>query len=200
MAKTPSRMMIRPLLRMVPLLGLAAVAACGFHPMDARAPGGDAPAALAGIAVAPIKDRVGQVMRTGIERRLNPTGLVVPETHSLKVQYTATTVARGVRNDDSAIRNDYTLNVDFKLITASKDDTPAQVLMEGTTIAVTRHNNPEQLYAGYVSAREAEERAADMAAEDIARQIRLYFRNPANYTAPVEAPTPTVPHERPTRP
>lgn len=199
MAKTPSRT-IRPLLRLVPLLGLAATTACGFRPMDARAPSSDAPAALAGVSVAPIKDRVGQVMRTGIARRLNPTGQVVPETHSLKVQYTATTVSRGIRNDDSAIRNDYTLSAQFKLITAPKDDTPAQVLMEGSTIAVTRHNNPEQLYAGYVSAREAEERAADIAAEDIARQIRLYFRNPANYAAPVAAPTPAVPHERPTRP
>ena len=183
MAKTPSRT-IRPLLRLVPLLGLAAVTACGFRPMDARAPGSDAPAALAGVSIAPIKDRVGQVMRTGIARRLNPTGLVVPETHALKVTYTASTVARGVRNDDSAIRNDYTLNARYTLLTAPKDDTPAQVLIEGTTVAMTRHNNPEQLYAGYVSAREAEERAADIAAEDIARKIRLYFRTPANYTAP----------------
>lgn len=199
MVHIPSRL-ARPLLRLVPLLGLVAVTACGFRPMDARAPNSEAPKALAGIAVAPIKDRVGQVMRTGIKRRLNPGGLAVPETHTLKVEYTATTVARGTRNDDSAIRNDYTLSVQFQLITAPKNDTPAQVLMAGSSIAVTRHNNPEQLYAGYVSSREAEERAADMAAEDIARQIRLYFRNPGNYTAPVVPVPPSVPHERPTRP
>jgi len=199
MAKSPSRL-TRPLLRLVPLLGLAAVTACGFRPMDARAPGSEAPAALASIAVAPIKDRVGQVMRTGIERRLNPTGLVVPETHALKVVYTATTVSRGLRNDDSAIRNDYTLSVQFTLLTAPKDDTPAQVLMKGSAVTVTRHNNPEQLYAGYVSAREAEERAAEMAAEDVARQIRLYFRNPSAYSLPVEPQPEPIPHERPTRP
>ena len=190
----------RPLLRLAPLLGVVAVTACGFRPMDARAPGSEASKALASIAVAPIENRVGQVMRTGIARRLNPTGLVVPETHALKVSYIASTVSRGVRNDDSAIRNDYTLTANFELLTAPKDDTPIRILMQGTTVAVTRHNNPEQLYAGYVSTREAEERAADMAAEDIARQIRLYFRNPGNYSVrETEVPPPT-PQERPTRP
>lgn len=199
MVHIPSRLP-RPLLRLVPLLGLAAVTACGFHPMDARAPDSEAPKVLAGIAIAPIKDRVGQVMRTGIARRLNPTGLVVPETHALKVTYTATTVARGIRNDDSAIRNDYTLTVQFKLLATPKGEAEQQLLLEGSTIAVTRHNNPEQLYAGYVSAREAEERAADSAAEDIARQIRLYFRNPSNYTVPATPQATPAPHERPTRP
>lgn len=199
MVHIPSRLG-RPLLRLVPLLGIAAVTACGFRPMDARAPGSEAPKMLAGIAIAPIKDRVGQVMRTGIARRLNPTGLVVPETHTLKITYNASTVARGVRNDDSAIRNDYTLTAKFKLLATPKGETEEQLLMEGSTTAVTRHNNPEQLYAGYVSAREAEERAADMAAEDIARQIRLYFRNPSNYTVPVTPQPAPVPDERPTRP
>ncbi len=199
MATLPSRLS-RPLLRLVPLLGLAAVTACGFRPMDARAPGSETPAALAGVAVAPIKDRVGQVMRSGIERRLNPTGLVAPEAYSLKVEYTVTTVGRGTRNDDSAIRNDYTLTVQFKLITVTKGDDPARVVMTGSSIAVTRHNNPEQLYAGYVSAREAEERAADLAAEDVARQIRLYFRNPSAYSVPDEPQPQPAPHERPTRP
>lgn len=198
MAKTPSP--IRSLHRLVPMLGLALVTACGFQPMDARAPNRELPAQLAGIAVPPIPDRVGQVMRTGIQRRLNPTGLVTPEAHSLKVNYTETTVSRGLRNDDSAIRNDYTLTARFQLTTTSTDDTPLRVLMEGSTVAVTRHNNPEQLYAGYVSAREAEERAADIAAEDIVRQIRLYFRNPSNYSVPVAPPAAPVPHERPTRP
>jgi LPS-assembly lipoprotein len=199
MAHAPSRT-TRPLLRLVPLLGLAAVTACGFRPMDAHAPNSTAQTELAAVAVSPIPNRVGQVMRTGIERRLNPTGLVVPETHTLKVKYGATTVSRGLRNDDSAIRNDYTLTARFELMTAAKDDTPIKVLMQGSTVAVTRHNNPQQLYAGYVSTREAEERAAEMAADDIARQIRLYFRNPSAYSVSTTIAPPPVPRERPTRP
>lgn len=199
MAHPPSHP-VQPLLRLVPLLGLAVVTACGFRPMDAHAPSGNASTELAGIAVSPIPDRVGQVMRTGIERQLNPGGLVVPETHALKVHYTAVTVSRGLRTDDSAVRNDYTLTATFELATAPKDDTPIKMLMQGTSVAVTRHNKPAQLYAGYVSAREAEERAADMVAEDIARQIRLYFRNPGQYSVPTKEAPPQAPHERPTRP
>lgn len=197
MAITPAS-----LFRLVPAIALAAaLTGCGFRPLDAHAPGSEASAALAGIEVEPIPERIGQVMRSSIERRLNPTSVAAAKTSRLKVTYTSSSAARGIRNDDSAIRNDYTLNATFTLASVGTEDVPEKLLFSGTTTAITRHNNPEQLYAGYVSTREAQERAADMVAEDIARQIRLYFRNPAKYPPQQikEEPAP-VPHGRPTRP
>lgn len=195
----------RPFARYLRLASMLAVGlgltACGFRPMDAHR--ADEPGApeLARIEVPPIPDRVGQLMRSGITRRLNPSGAVAESAYTLRVIYSATSLSRGTRADDSAIRNDYALTANFTLEAKPDGDTPGRVLVRGTATAVTRHNNPEQLYAGFVSERAAQERAADLAAEDVARQIRLYFRFPQNYPAivapePKPAPEPT----RPTRP
>lgn len=187
--------------RLAPLVAVGlALSACGFRPMDAHAPNQAGSPELARIDIAPIPDRIGQVMRAGIDRRLNPTGAVADTAYVLRVTYTKTTASRGLRSDDSAARNDFILSATFQLTSVAKNDAPAKTLLKGVSTAVTRHNNPEQLYAGYVSARAAEERAAEMAAEDIARQLRLYFRFPENYPElKTTAPEP-VEHTRPTRP
>ncbi len=195
----------RPFARWSRLASLAAVglalSACGFRPMDAHRPDEPGAPELARIDIPPIPERVGQLMRSGIARRLNPSGAAADSAYTLRVSYGAATVGRGTRSDDSAIRNDYVLNVSFSLEAKPDGDTPGRLLLSGTSSAVTRHNNPEQLYAGYVSERAAQERAADMAAEDVARQIRLYFRYPQNYpvTAAPQVPPPAAP-TRPTRP
>lgn len=200
----PDRL-IRPFARLSRLASMVAVGfaltACGFRPMDAHR--ADEPAApeLARIDVPPIPERIGQLMRSGITRRINPSGTVTESAYTLRVSYSGSSVARGIRADDSAIRNDYVLTANFSLEAKPDGDTPGRLLLKGTATSVTRHNNPEQLYAGFVSERAAQERAADQAAEDIARQVRLYFRFPQNYPAiappePKPAPEPT----RPTRP
>lgn len=195
----------RPSARWPRLASLAAVGlaltACGFRPMDAhRADEPDTPE-LARIDVPPIPDRVGQLMRSGITRRLNPSSTVADSAYTLRVSYTSTTVARGTRTDDSAIRNDYVLTANFRLEAKPQGDTPGRTLLTGTSVATTRHNNPEYLYAGFVSERAAQERAADLAAEDVARQIRLYFRYPQNYPPVTATPAAQpVEHTRPTRP
>lgn len=194
----------RPFARLPRLASLVAVglalAACGFRPMDAhRTDEPDIPE-LARIDVSPISDRVGQLMRAGITRRLNPTSTVADPAYTLRVTYTGTSVARGTRSDDSAIRNDYILTANFTLEAKPQGDSPGRRLLAGTSVTTTRHNNPEYLYAGFVSERAAQERAADLAAEDVARQIRLYFLYPQNYPPITTPEVKPVERTRPTRP
>ncbi|SBW09022.1 putative Predicted secreted protein [uncultured Alphaproteobacteria bacterium] len=196
---------LRPFVRNLRLASLVAVglalSACGFRPMDARNPADPGSPELARIDVPPIDDRVGQVMRSGIVRRLNPSGIVADSAYTLRVKYSESKIGRGIRSDDSAVRNDYVLSVNFSLERRPDGDTPGRTLLNGVTTATTRFNNPDQLYAGFVSERAAQERAADLAADDIARQVRLYFRYPQNYPEVVEPkPAEPVAPTRPTRP
>lgn len=196
---------LRPFVRNLRLASLVAVglalSACGFRPMDARNPAEPGSPELARIDVPPIKNRVGQLMRSGVVRRLNPSGIAADPVYTLHVDYTDAKVGRGVRSDDSAVRNDYILTANFSLERRPDGDTPGRILLNGVTTATTRFNNPDQLYAGFVSERAAQERAADVAADDIARQVRLYFRYPQNYPEVVEPkPAKPVAPTRPTRP
>ncbi|WP_337996341.1 LPS assembly lipoprotein LptE [Oleispirillum naphthae] len=181
---------------------LAALAGCGFHPLDARGTNAEALPELARIHVGLIPDRTGQIMRGELSRRLNPTSADLPPAYALQVRYTANSVSRGTRLDDSAIRIDITITADFTLTTWSKEDTPSRILLAGTSLAVARKNNTDALYATYVSEEEATARAARLAAEDIARQVALYFKYPDRYpeVLPPVKPAPALPQGRPARP
>jgi len=190
------------------LLGVAGVGlllslgGCGFHPLDARAPNAETSPELARIEVGPIPDRTGQVMRGELRHLLNPSGRDLPAAYVLSITYGTTSVSRGVRLDDSAVRIDITITATFTLSSTGKDDTPPRVLLKGQSVAVARKNNTYALYAAYTSEEETTNRAAKMTAEDIVRQVSLYFRYPDRYPAVIEAEPqkPVRDRTRPVRP
>jgi hypothetical protein len=178
---------------------LLALPGCGFRPMDARDPADVGMPVLAQIEVGRIPDRVGQILRTELRNALNPTGDPAPHAYNLKVVTTETIGARGIRNDDSEIRIDHTINAQFNLSTLGSEGSPSKLLLQGQSQAVARGNRPDALYAAHVSDEEATQRAARLVAEDIARQVRLYFRNPDRYPLPKPVKSPAV-DENPARP
>ena len=181
---------------------LAALAGCDFHPLDARGPTAETMPELARIEIDQIPERTGQIMRGELSRRFNPTGDVVPPAYTLQVKYTTSSVSRGTRLDDSAIRIDVTITANFTLTTKPGENAPARTLLKGNSMAVARKNNTDALYAAYVSGEEAAARAARLAAEDVARQVALYFKYPDRYpeARPPVAPAPALPQGRPVRP
>ncbi len=175
------------------------LAGCGFHPMDARNPAETGPSELAQVEIGRIPDRVGQILRTELRNALNPTGVVAQRAYTLNIIAAETISARGIRFDDSAIRVDHTVTAEFKLATIGQEGMPAKLLLSGNSQMVTRGNRPDALYAAHVSDEEATYRAARLVAEDIARQIRLYFRNPGRYPEP-KPEQPKATNENPVRP
>ncbi|MGE4529459.1 MAG: LPS assembly lipoprotein LptE, partial [Rhodospirillaceae bacterium] len=157
-------------------------AGCGFRPLDARGPAAESTPELARITVGQIPDRTGQIMRSELSRRFNPTGDVVPPAYELQVKYTTSSVSRGTRLDDSAIRIDVTITANFALSTKMGEKAAVRTLLTGSSTGVARMNNTDALYAAYVSEEEATLRAARLAAEDIARQVALYFKYPDRYS------------------
>lgn len=181
---------------------LVLLSGCGFHPLDASGGNAETSPELARISVGQIPDRTGQIMRSELSRRFNPSGDVVPSAYTLQVKYSTTSVGRGTRLDDSAIRIDVTITADFVLATLAGEDTPSRVLLRGTSISVARKNNTDALYASYISGEEATYRAARLAAEDVARQVALYFKYPERYpeVRKIEPAAPAGPQGRPSRP
>ncbi len=158
---------------------------CGFRAIDAHNADDSLSPELARVKIKRIPDRQGQIIRTEVRNTLNPTGIAVPPAYALSITSTETISARGIRFDDSAIRVDHTIDAKFELSTLSRDkETPSRVLLRGNSQAVARGNRPDSLYAAHVSDEEVGCRAAKLVAEDIARQVRLYFRNAARYPAP----------------
>lgn len=176
---------------------------CGFRAVDAQDASDPLSPELARVEIKRIPNRQGQILRTEVRNALNPTGVEVPPAYMLSITSTETIGARGIRSDDSAIRVDHTIVAEFELSTISSDEeTPSRILLRGNSQAVARGNRPDALYAAHVSDEEAGYRAARLVAEDIARQIRLYFRNAGRYPTPKQIKTKsgdTAP-ARPTRP
>ncbi|MBN2751900.1 MAG: hypothetical protein JXQ84_04255 [Rhodospirillaceae bacterium] len=192
----------RTLLLVLGASALIPLSGCGFRPLDAHDETHSTLPELARININHIPDRTGQIIRTELSHLLNPTGLNLPAAYTLSTKYTTSSVSRGTRLDDSAVRIDVTIDTFFTLTRIPKEGIPAQALLEGQCTTVARKNNTENLYSAYVSEEEALSRAAKLAAEDIARQLSVYFKYQDRYPA-IKTPVtkdPEQKHQRPTRP
>ncbi len=84
------------------LVGLAALAGCGFHPLySEKSRTADEPF-LAAIKVAPIPNRVGQMLEFALRDELNPRGLAVPPRYVLNVTLVVYSADQGLQRDATA--------------------------------------------------------------------------------------------------
>ncbi len=170
--------------RILAVTALLPLAGCGFRPMDAHDGNETTPAKLTQVDVKRIPNRLGRVVRTELSRRFNPTGVQAPPAYALSVTCTETLAGRGTRTDDSATQIDHVMDAMFDLTTIGTEETPSRPLLRGNSQAVSRSNRPSSLYATYVSDEAASARAAKLLAEDVARQVALYFRYADRYSEP----------------
>ncbi len=186
--------------RAVPAMAVAGIllaagiglSACGFQPRDSYNQKSGPALSLAQIYVAPIKDREGQILRTNLKKLLNPTGREVPYAYKLDISYDYQERSRGSRFDDSAVRVDVVLKSSFTLTMTGTANRPSKPVLQGISNVTSRANNTKELYSAYVSKQSAYHRAAELAAEDIARQVRLYFKYPDRYPV-LHQPAPQPP-------
>ncbi len=189
-AKTsPLTALIGTAARAVPTLALAGVwlaaglglSACGFQPRDSYNKESGPMLALSQVYVAPIEDREGQILRTHLKKFLNPTDREVPYAYKLDINYNYIERNRGARFDDSAVRVDVTMRSTFTLTRTGTAKQPSKPVLRGASNITARANNTKELYSAHISKQSAYHRAAELTAEDIARQIRLYFKYPDRY-------------------
>lgn len=157
---------------LVLLLSLA-LAACGFRPMYGGGQNAAVNAHLAAVHIAPIPDRLGQEVRNALEQRFAAAGQG-ERVYTLAITLEERIQELGVRRDATARRANIRVLVDWQLIHGDR------ILRTGATEAISAYNILEQHFATEVSKRDARSKAAQQIADEIARQLAVYFARAAS--------------------
>lgn len=157
------------------VLAVAGPSACGFRPLYATpgaAPGVASAAAgqLAAVYVDGIPDRLGQQLRNALHTRLTPAGEPSAPQYRLAVKLTESLEGLGHRKDAKATLGRLSLTANFTM-----HDATGGPLLSGTSRSFVSFNYLGPRYASIAMERDAEERAISEVAEDIRRQLAVYF-------------------------
>ena len=148
----------------------AVAAACGFQPL--HAPGGGAvPSVLARIDVAPIPNRLGQVVRNHLVERLTPRGSPIAAEYRVVVSLRLSKEALAIARDDSATRFNVSLEASYDLLLISSGD----IVLRGTVRSISAYNVVSSDYANVVAQRDAELRAAREVGDEMTTRLSVFL-------------------------
>lgn len=155
--------------RSAALATVAALAGCGFRPLYR----GHAPAAanLAAIAVDPIPERVGQLLRNALLDRLNPRGEPRRPRYRLAVTLRRTSTALAIQPDATTTRFNLRLDVRFTLTEAATGRT----VYADHSRAIASFNQVRSDFATLAAEKDSDRRAAQAVSDEIATQLGVYF-------------------------
>jgi LPS-assembly lipoprotein len=170
---------IRPFGRRLALLGLLALAGCGWQPLYGRSSatgaGGNAGPELAQVHIQPIADRVGQNLYNMLRDRMNPQGVPADPRYDLVIKLRETNTQQLIQQDQTASRINSTLNAEFQLFRRGQQG----AIMTGQSRATTTYDLiSTDPYASTVSANDAKRRAAQSLADDISNRLAVYLAHP----------------------
>jgi LPS-assembly lipoprotein len=144
-------------------LALAALSACGFHPLYAVNEDVGFDPGLAAIKVQPTADRVGQILDQQLRTELNPSGANLKPLYVLSVRLSITQTNLGLQRDNTTTHGQLTIVADVQL---NRFGNPAIVLHQ-IVQRIASFDFPLDAYAASV----AQDKARDDATEDLAREI-----------------------------
>ena len=159
--------------RIALLLGLLALAACGFRPVYGPngASGPVAVDALAEVRIEPLANREGQQFHNFLRDELNPKGQPINPAYKLTVGLSQRTEKLAFRQDETATRANIVLNSDFELRAA--DDN--RVLYSGRVSSIHSYNILDEQYPTDVSRADALRRGLREMSQDIKLRLAVYF-------------------------
>ena len=166
----------RRFLRLAALGGASGLlSACGFQPMygrqDGRRPGFDA---FSEVAIAPIPERVGQLIRNRLLDQVNPYGEPGAARYTLGVTFARNRVAVAVDRDQTITRYNMTLVASYILT----ENASRTIVTRGSTRSVAAFNIVGSEFANIAAEHDAEERTAVSVADDISLRLGAYFADP----------------------
>lgn len=164
-------------LALAALGGLLVTGACNLSPVYSGGAHGAAATRLSEIAVAPIPDRAGYLLRQQLLDRLNPG-----ETPRYRLEITLDDRLSGfgVRTDTTITRERRTLRARYRLVSTETNT----VLLEATAGSDEGIDVVQSEYAVVAAEQTALERLATSLAEQITARVALYARQ-AKRGAPV---------------
>lgn len=167
----------RALVRVIAILPLLALAACGFRPLYADFTGGalgTADERLAMTRVLPLDGREGQQLHNLLRDRVNPAGQPGKPSYLLEIKLESRIDELGIRRDETATRANLILEADFVLRPYRSKD----VLVRGRAQSVNSYNILDEFYATSVSERNALSRGLREVADSIRLRLAVYFASP----------------------
>lgn len=153
---------------------LVLLAGCGFEPLygPSGRQGPAVTAALAGIYVASIRDRIGQRLRNDLLDRLTPQGIPSAPVYNLEVTLREDREGLAIRKDETVTRFNLTLRARFVLI----DRRTGGPIFRGATQSIAAYNVVESSFATLIAEQDAEARAAREISEEVRNQISIFFK------------------------
>jgi LPS-assembly lipoprotein len=149
---------------------LLAVAACGFRPLyGTRSADPRAASELAGIYIAPLPDRDGQLVRNALLDRLNPKGEPEQPRYRLDVRMQISETPVALQKDETATRAQITYTVLFTLYEGNV------ALTNGTFTRDFSFDYVNQQYSNISARNDVKRRAADEIATEIRNRMATYF-------------------------
>lgn len=146
-------------------------ASCGFKPLYGERQTAVSQAALSQVWVAPLRDRVGQLLHIHLTKGMHPRGKPRNPVWELEIKLTSRTVNLGIRKDETATRSNLTLNAEFKL----KRIATGKVSFKGRSVITISYNILESRFGTISSRNNAIERAARELGDNIKTRVALFL-------------------------
>ena len=179
------------LLLILPVL----LAACGFEPMYGTQSATKNPELFAGMKIAPIPGREGQLLREGLEDKLNPSGAnPVNPAYRLEVSLRKSSGAIGVARDGTVSRYNLYLDSHYTLYRTSDN----LAVATGDFRRVNSYNNLTNAYfSTFVSENDAIKQGVRELAEDYSQRLSTYLTSPEAGKPLAKQPKPHGPNAPP---
>lgn len=162
--------------RLLALCSLLALAACGLEPMYGRNAGNKVAAALSGVAIQPISDRVGQELRNYLIERIGGSGRR-DTAYLLDVSMAENRSDLGVLRDSSSTYARLTLNAAFVL----RDAKTGQPVFSDRATAINSYslNLLEGGYSTLAAEANARDRAVRLLGDEIITRLSIRLHRTA---------------------
>ena len=153
------------------VLALVVPAACAVEPLYGTRSAKERGGGVAAIEIAPVKDRVGHIVRSHLIDGLTPGGQPANPDYRLTLAVEQSKRALLIQLDDHATRFNLTLRAEFSLA-----DRSGAVVYRDIARATGSFNVVDSGFATVIAERDAAEEAARVLSEDILTLILLYLR------------------------
>ncbi len=145
-----------------------ALSACGFRPLYGDGSTAGLPSGLRSIEVAPIPERLGQLVRDGLQRQLVPGA--APQ-YQLVVTLEQRIEGFGIRQDESVTRERVSLLANYVL----NDATTGAPVFESQARSDAAVDKVSSEYATITAERAASQRNVDQVVRQISVRLAQYF-------------------------
>ena len=148
-----------------------ATGSCGFKPLYGNQASSVSQAALAQVRLAPLRDRVGQLLHIQLSKGMRAQGNPRNPVWELGINLVTRTQDLGIRKDETATRANLTLDAGFKL----RDIATGRVSFKGRSVITISYSILESRFSTISSRDNATRRATRELGENIKTRVALFL-------------------------